>query len=125
MATPVIEAEGLVKTFGDFTAGRRRRLRGQSGEVFRVAQAQRRRQDDDRADDDDARRPDAGAARVAGHDVIRDPEAVRASMGLTAQSATVDELLTGQENPGSSGIQGPARRVVRARADELLERFSR
>ena len=43
-------------------------------------------------------RPTSGTARVAGHDVVREPEAVRRSMGLTGQAATVDELLTGREN---------------------------
>ena len=40
-------------------------------------------------------KPTRGTARVAGHDVLADPAAVRRSMGLTGQSATVDELLTG------------------------------
>ena len=43
-------------------------------------------------------RPDAGAARVAGHDVVRDPHRVRASIGLTGQYASVDEDLTGTQN---------------------------
>src|SRR5919112_3075051 len=42
--------------------------------------------------------PTSGTARVAGHDVLREPDAVRRSMGLTGQAATVDELLTGREN---------------------------
>ena len=42
--------------------------------------------------------PTSGTARVAGFDVVADPDAVRHRMGLTAQSATVDELLTGREN---------------------------
>src|SRR5919107_5024544 len=42
--------------------------------------------------------PTSGTGRVAGHDILTDPEAVRRSMGLTGQAATVDELLTGREN---------------------------
>ena len=42
--------------------------------------------------------PTSGTARVAGHDVIKEPAAVRRNMGLTGQAATVDELLTGREN---------------------------
>ncbi len=38
-------------------------------------------------------RPTAGTGRVAGHDVTQEPDAVRRSMGLTGQAATVDELL--------------------------------
>ena len=43
-------------------------------------------------------RPDAGTARVGGHDVVNDPDAVRRSIGLTGQYASVDEQLTGREN---------------------------
>src|SRR4051794_7199440 len=42
--------------------------------------------------------PDGGTARVAGHDVLEDPVAVRRCIGLAAQDATVDGLLTGHEN---------------------------
>ena len=43
-------------------------------------------------------RPDAGQAEVFGRDVVRDAAAVRELIGLTGQSAAVDELLTGREN---------------------------
>ena len=42
--------------------------------------------------------PTSGTGRVAGHDILTEPDAVRRSMGLTGQAATVDELLTGREN---------------------------
>src|SRR5689334_790765 len=41
---------------------------------------------------------DAGSARVAGHDVAREPAKVREAIGLTGQYASVDELLTGEQN---------------------------
>ena len=44
------------------------------------------------------RRPDAGTATVAGHDVLTDPAAVRSAIGVTGQFSAVDELLTGAEN---------------------------
>lgn len=70
-------------------------------------------------------RPTRGTARVAGHDVLTDPAAVRASMGLTGQTATVDELLTGRENLWLVGsLYGLDRRTSRRRGDELLEQFS-
>jgi ABC-2 type transport system ATP-binding protein len=70
-------------------------------------------------------RPTSGTGRVAGHDVLEDPEAVRRSMGLTGQVATVDELLTGRENLTLIGrFTGMPRRDVRRRGEELLERFS-
>jgi ABC transporter/ABC-2 type transporter len=43
-------------------------------------------------------RPDAGTARVAGHDVLREPGLVRAAIGLAGQHAAVDDDLTGREN---------------------------
>jgi ABC transporter DrrB family efflux protein len=68
--------------------------------------------------------PDAGRAEVLGHDVVREPTAVRELIGLTGQFAAVDELLTGRENLEMFGrlfklSGGDARR----RAGELLERF--
>jgi ABC-2 type transport system ATP-binding protein len=70
-------------------------------------------------------KPTRGTARVAGHDVIADPAAVRRSMGLTGQSATVDELLTGRENIWLIGsLYGIDARAVGRIADDLLERFS-
>jgi ABC-2 type transport system ATP-binding protein len=69
--------------------------------------------------------PTSGTARVAGHDVRKDPAAVRRAMGLTGQAATVDELLTGRENLWLIGrLSGLARRAVRPLGDDLLERFS-
>ncbi|WP_029137668.1 daunorubicin resistance protein DrrA family ABC transporter ATP-binding protein [Nakamurella lactea] len=69
--------------------------------------------------------PTSGTARVAGHDVIREPDAVRRSMGLTGQAATVDELLTGQENLRMIGrLYGLSSRDMKRIADELLQRFS-
>ena len=70
-------------------------------------------------------RPTSGTARVAGHDVLEEPEAVRRNMGLTGQAATVDELLTGRENLRLIGrFAGLSDRAVRMVADNLLERFS-
>ncbi|EPH40004.1 daunorubicin resistance protein DrrA family ABC transporter ATP-binding protein [Streptomyces aurantiacus] len=64
--------------------------------------------------------PDAGVARVAGHDVVRDPGSVRRHIGVTGQYASVDGDLTGREN---LRLFARLLRVPRARADELLERF--
>ena len=69
-------------------------------------------------------RPDAGRARVAGFDIIRDRHQVRRSISLTGQYAALDPLLTGAENlrmmARLSGLRGAA---ARRRADELLARF--
>lgn len=69
--------------------------------------------------------PTSGTARVNGHDVLREPDHVRRSMGLTGQAATVDELLTGRENIHLIGaLYGLSPSYVRQAADDLLERFS-
>ena len=70
-------------------------------------------------------RPDAGSARVAGHDVLTDAVAVRAALGLAAQDATVDGLLTGRENLVMIGeLHHIGRRRAKERAATLLEEFS-
>jgi ABC-2 type transport system ATP-binding protein len=67
---------------------------------------------------------DAGTARVAGIDVADQPHSVRRRLGLAAQDATVDRLLTGRENLVMIGeLHHLGRRVASARADELLEQF--
>ena len=69
-------------------------------------------------------RPDGGTARVFGHDVVREADAVRRRVSLTGQFASVDEDLTGWENLLLLGrLQGYSRTQARARARELLEAF--
>ena len=69
-------------------------------------------------------RPDQGTARVLGHDVVREPRAVRRLIGVTGQYAAVDEMLTGPENLVLVGrLLGLRRSAARDRAAELLERF--
>ncbi|MEV7342477.1 ATP-binding cassette domain-containing protein [Streptomyces sp. NPDC093544] len=67
-------------------------------------------------------RPDAGSARVAGHDLVREPGAVRRSIGVTGQYASVDGDLTGRENLRLFArllrVRGTAERAA-----ELLDRF--
>ncbi|MEU8804756.1 ATP-binding cassette domain-containing protein [Spirillospora sp. NPDC048819] len=67
---------------------------------------------------------DSGRARVAGHDVARRPDQVRARIGLAGQHAAVDDKLTGRGNLRMFGrLYHLPRRVAHRRADELLERF--
>jgi ABC-2 type transport system ATP-binding protein len=69
--------------------------------------------------------PDAGRATVAGFDVATDAQSVRRILGLAAQSATVDELMTGRENLVMIGrLHHLGRKVAKARAAELLDEFS-
>ena len=69
-------------------------------------------------------RPDAGSARVLGHDVAREAATVRSKVSLTGQFASVDEDLTGHENLVLvARLFGYPWRVARTRADELLAAF--
>jgi ABC-2 type transport system ATP-binding protein len=67
---------------------------------------------------------DGGTARVAGHDLAREPDAVRAAIGVTGQFSAVDNLLTGEENLLlMADLHHLSRTEGRKRAAELLERF--
>ena len=69
--------------------------------------------------------PDSGTATVAGYDVVKQPRQLRRTIGLTGQYASVDEKLSGWENLYMIGrLLDLSRKDARARADELLERFS-
>jgi ABC-2 type transport system ATP-binding protein len=67
---------------------------------------------------------DAGDAQVAGHDLSREPDAVRAAIGVTGQFSAVDNLLTGQENLLlMADLHHLARGEGRRRAAQLLDQF--
>jgi ABC-2 type transport system ATP-binding protein len=69
-------------------------------------------------------RADAGELTVAGHDLVREPDAVRRAIGVTGQFSAVDNLLTGQENLIlMADLHHLGRAEGRRRAAELLERF--
>src|SRR5690348_13071669 len=68
--------------------------------------------------------PTAGRAEVLGIDVAKNPQAVRERIGLAGQYAAVDENLTGHENLRMVGrLTHLGKQTIKARADELLERF--
>jgi ABC-2 type transport system ATP-binding protein len=68
--------------------------------------------------------PDAGTARVFGHDVVAEADVVRGRVALTGQYASVDEDLTGRENLVLlARLLGLPRRQARTRAGELLDAF--
>jgi ABC-2 type transport system ATP-binding protein len=67
---------------------------------------------------------ESGRVTVDGHDLSRDPEAVRRVIGLTGQSAAIDEQLTGRENLIMMGrLYRLTMSSAKARAHELLEQF--
>ncbi|MFC9361404.1 ATP-binding cassette domain-containing protein [Rhodococcus sp. NPDC057014] len=68
--------------------------------------------------------PDGGDVRIAGHDLAREPDAVRSTIGVTGQFSAVDNLLTGRENLMlMADLHHLRRDAGRARATELLARF--
>ncbi len=67
---------------------------------------------------------DSGSMRIAGHDVVTDPDGVRALIGVTGQFSAVDNLLTGAENLQlMADLRHLGREAGRRRVVELLERF--
>ncbi len=125
MSAPAIEAVDLVKRFGDFTAVDGVSFSVPTGTVFSMLGPNGAGKTTTVRMMTTLSRPTSGTARVAGFDVVAEPDAVRHRMGLTAQSATVDELLTGRENIRLIGdLYGLDRALVRRSTDELLERFS-
>jgi ABC-2 type transport system ATP-binding protein len=68
--------------------------------------------------------PDAGRARVAGHDVLQEPASVRRSIGYVPQASGVDREATGRENLLLQGrLQGMSGRELESRTGDLLELF--
>ncbi|GAA4247255.1 ATP-binding cassette domain-containing protein [Dactylosporangium darangshiense] len=69
-------------------------------------------------------RADGGSARIAGHDLAAEPDAVRAAIGVTGQFSAVDNLLTGRENLAlMADLHHLGRAAGRRRTAELLEQF--
>jgi len=124
MATLMIEAHGLTKRFGSTVALDGLDLEVPAGAILGVLGP-------NGAGKTTAVRilttlslPDSGSARVAGHDVVGDAAAVQRNIGVTAQDATLDEVLSGRQNLVMIGrLTGLRRAEAKARASELLERF--
>ena len=123
--TPLaIEASGLEKTFGDTRAVAGVDLAVRAGSVYGVLGPNGAGKTTTIRMLATLLRPDAGEARVLGHDIVREADAVRGLVALTGQLASVDEDLTGRENLILLGLLlGLKRREAKARADELLEAF--
>ncbi len=122
--TLAIEAEGLVKHFGDTKAVDGVDLSVRKGSVYGVLGPNGAGKTTTIRMLATLIRPDAGSARVMGHDIADDPEAVRRLVSLTGQLASVDEDLTGRENLILIGrLLGMKSKDAGERADELLEAF--
>ena len=124
MTTPAIEAEGLVRTFGEVRALDGIDMVAREGTVFGLLGPNGAGKTTAIRVLSTLLRPDAGRAVVGGYDVVREPAKVRGLIGLTGQFAAVDELLSGQENLYMIGrLLGMPGSAARARATELLESF--
>jgi ABC-2 type transport system ATP-binding protein len=123
-AAPAIETRGLVKTFGDKRAVDGVDLRVPRGAVYGVLGPNGAGKTTAIRMLATLLRPDAGQARVLGHDVVGEADAVRARISLTGQLASVDEDLSGRENLVLlARLLGYRGRRAAARADALLEAF--
>ena len=119
-----IEATGLVKTFGATRALNGLDLAVPRGGVFGLLGPNGAGKTTTIRIFATLARADAGQARVLGHDVRAHPHAVRATLSLTGQFATIDAGLTGMENLLlQARLLGLSRRAARARAAELLAAF--
>ncbi|MFF4656940.1 ATP-binding cassette domain-containing protein [Streptomyces sp. NPDC001381] len=119
-----IYAEGLVKTFGDVKALDGVDLDVPEGTVLGLLGPNGAGKTTAVRCLTTLLRPDRGRARVAGFDVLKHPNEVRRSIGLSGQFAAVDEYLTGRENLQMVGqLYQMKARAAKARAEELLEQF--
>jgi ABC-2 type transport system ATP-binding protein len=121
---PAIEATGLVKRFGSFTAVDGLDLRVQTGTVVSLLGPNGAGKTTMVRMLATLARPDAGRALVAGHDVLTEAEQVRNLISLTGQFAALDKYLTARENLIlMARLRGRGRRSARAATEQLIERF--
>jgi ABC-2 type transport system ATP-binding protein len=119
-----IEANGLVKYFGETHAVDGVDLAVRTGSVYGVLGPNGAGKTTTIRMLATLLRPDAGSAQVLGHDIVKDSDAVRRLISLTGQLASVDEDLTGRENLVLLGrLLGLSRDHAKTRATELLEAF--
>jgi ABC-2 type transport system ATP-binding protein len=119
-----VEASGLVKSFGQVRAVDGVDLAVRSGSVYGVLGPNGAGKTTTIRMLATLLHPDGGSARVLGHDIVREADAVRSLVSLTGQMASVDEDLTGRENLVLlARLLGLRRADAKTRAAELLEAF--
>jgi ABC-2 type transport system ATP-binding protein len=123
-ARAAITATGLRKSFGDHLVLDGLDLDVQQGTVFALLGANGAGKTTTVNILSTLINADAGEARVAEHDLVRDPDAVRAAIGVTGQFSAVDNLLTGEENLLlMADLHHLGRNDRRRRTAQLLEQF--
>ncbi|MFC4114237.1 ATP-binding cassette domain-containing protein [Nonomuraea zeae] len=121
---PAIEAYGLIKIYGEHRALDGIDLTVRRGQVFGFLGPNGAGKTTTIRILATLTRPDGGTARVLGHDVISERDAIRARVAVTGQFAALDEDLTGYENVIILGrLQGLSRAAGKQRADDLLAAF--
>lgn len=123
-ATPLIEARHLGKQYGDVVALEDVSFSVAEGEVFGLLGPNGAGKTTAVKMLTTLTSIDSGSARIAGHDVATDSEAVRGSIGLAGQAAAVDEKLTARENLELfARLYKLPKQQRRRRIDELIRRF--
>lgn len=119
-----IHAEGLIKRFGSTIALNGLDLQVQEGSIFALLGPNGAGKTTAVRIFATLLKPDAGRASVAGFDVVRDANRLKASIGLAGQEVAIDEYLTGRENLEMIGrLYHLSARDARHRAAELLDQF--
>jgi len=121
---PMIEATGLAKHYGETVALHSVDLSAPAGAILGLLGPNGAGKTTAVRILTTLARADAGEARVAGFDVRHEAAEVRRRIGVAAQDATLDDVLTGRQNLVMVGeLSGMRRGAAGARATELLERF--
>ncbi|WP_147918802.1 ABC transporter ATP-binding protein [Ruania zhangjianzhongii] len=124
VAQPIVELDGVTKSFGPHRAIDRLALTIARGEVHALLGPNGSGKSTTVRMIATLLRPDAGTVRILGYDTVRDAAAVKKHLGLVGQFAALDLRLTGLENLTMFGaLAGLSRRQARERAHELLDRF--
>jgi daunorubicin resistance ABC transporter ATP-binding subunit len=119
-----IDAHGLTKRFGDFTAVRELDLHVPTGTVVSLLGPNGAGKTTMVRMLATLLRPDAGQARIAGYDIVSEADRVRGVISLTGQFAALDKNLTATENLRlMARLRGHGRRTTPKLVEELIERF--
>ncbi|MDZ7732051.1 MAG: ATP-binding cassette domain-containing protein [Acidimicrobiia bacterium] len=124
MSAPVIEAEQLVRRFGEILAVDGVDLTVEEGEIFGFLGPNGAGKSTVVRMLTTLLKPSSGVARVAGYDVLGEPDLVRRSIGVALQDAAIDPLMTGHELLRLQSVpsHGIPRAEAKSRGEELLER---